>query len=367
MVKVKISGICKTFDGVRAVNNVSFKVKDGEFVSLLGPSGCGKTTLLRMIAGVEQPDAGEIYFGDVCVNDVSPKDRNIAMVYQSYALYPNMTAKENIGFNLKLRKVPKKERNEQTVEICKTVGILGLLNRKPSQMSGGEQQRVALARALVRKPCVFLMDEPLSNLDAKLRASMRLEIRRIHKEVNVSTIYVTHDQLEAQAMSERTLLLRKGEVQQIGTPEELYNKPRNMFTADFIGSPAMNLLDCSLTEAEDRLELDVGFTTLSVPRALEDILRNQSRGSELKLGIRPEDVSPSEGKDADTFRAEIAAVELIGSNKYVYLMTSDRGESPMIVMVVPAFLNLQVGKTEEIIFDINHIHVFDKKSGLAIL
>ncbi|RLE71312.1 MAG: glycerol-3-phosphate ABC transporter ATP-binding protein, partial [Thermoprotei archaeon] len=265
MVEVKLVDLCKYFGPVKAVDHLNLHIKDREFVALLGPSGCGKTTTLLMIAGIYKPTSGYIYFGDEIVNDVPPKDRNVGMVFQSYALYPHMTVFDNIAFPLKLKKVPKQEIEKKVKEVAEFLRIAELLDRKPSQLSGGQQQRVALARALAKEPQIFLMDEPLSNLDAKLRIMMRAELKRMQKELGITTIYVTHDQVEAMTMADRIAVLNLGRLQQYGTPDELYNKPSNVFVAGFIGSPPMNFIDGSLVETDDKLAIDIGPLKLPLP------------------------------------------------------------------------------------------------------
>lgn len=254
MAGVKLVNVWKQFGEVTAVKNMNLDIKDGEFMILLGPSGCGKTTTLRMISGLEEPTKGQIYIGDKLVADpekgvfVPPKDRDIAMVFQSYALYPHMTVYDNIAFPLKLRKVPKQEIDQRVREVAEMLGLTELLKRKPRELSGGQRQRVALGRAIVRKPQVFLMDEPLSNLDAKLRVKMRAELKKLQRQLGVTTIYVTHDQVEAMTMGDRIAVINAGELQQVGSPDEVYDKPANTFVAGFIGSPPMNSMDASITE-----------------------------------------------------------------------------------------------------------------------
>jgi len=257
MANVILKEILKKFGDVLAVNKISLEIKDQEFVVFVGPSGCGKTTTLRMIAGLEEVDGGEIYIGDVLVNDVPPKDRDIAMVFQNYALYPHMDVYNNMAFGLKLRKFPKNEIDQRVKEAAEILGIQELLQRKPKQLSGGQRQRVAVGRAIVRHPKVFLFDEPLSNLDAKLRVQMRAELSKLHDRLKTTMIYVTHDQIEAMTMGDRIVVMRDGLVQQVGSPLELYNKPVNKFVAGFIGTPSMNFLDVVLKKESDTLYLDV--------------------------------------------------------------------------------------------------------------
>ena len=266
MSKVKVVNLVKRFDKTIAVDGVSFDVRDGEFIILLGPSGCGKTTTLRCIAGLETPDEGEIYIDDRLVNDLPPKDRDIAMVFQSYALYPHMTVYGNLAFPLKMRKLPKDEIDKKVREVAKLLRIEELLDRKPRQLSGGQQQRVALGRALVRTPKVFLMDEPLSNLDAKLRVYMRAELKKLQRDLKITTIYVTHDQAEAMAMADRIAVMNKGKILQYSEPNHVYEKPANLFVAGFIGSPPMNFIKASIVEKDSRIILDAGFFQYELER-----------------------------------------------------------------------------------------------------
>jgi len=266
---VRVVGLRKVFDKKTvAVDGVSFEVKDGEFVILLGPSGCGKTTTLRCIAGLETPDEGEIYIGDRLVNDLPPKDRDIAMVFQSYALYPHMTVYDNLAFPLKMRKYPKDEIDKRVKEVARLLRIEDLLDRKPRQLSGGQQQRVALGRALVRNPQVWLMDEPLSNLDAKLRVYMRAELKKLQKDLGITTIYVTHDQAEAMAMGDRIAVMDKGKILQYDEPHVVYEKPANIFVAGFLGSPPMNFVDATIVERDSQIILDAGVFELPTSTGL---------------------------------------------------------------------------------------------------
>ena len=265
MASVTLKNVVKQFKSVTAVDNLSIEIQDREFAVLVGPSGCGKTTALRMIAGLESVSSGEIYIGDRLVNDVEPKDRDIAMVFQNYALYPHMNVRENLGFGLKMRKFPKEEIDQRVQEAADILGIHELLDRKPKQLSGGQRQRVAVGRAIVRKPKVFLFDEPLSNLDAKLRVAMRAEISKLHRRLGATIIYVTHDQVEAMTMASRIFIMNKGSLQQSGEPLEVYKHPANRFVAGFIGSPAMNFIDATLVREQDRYFIDAGAFKVRLP------------------------------------------------------------------------------------------------------
>lgn len=362
MATVRLRGIRKTFgEGVTAIAGLDLDIRDREFFSLLGPSGCGKTTLLRIIAGVETPDSGDIFIGDLRVNDLTPRERNIAMVFQNYALYPNMTVRDNIGFPLKLKGVSKIAREKKVLEIAKVVEISELLNRKPKQLSGGQQQRVALARALVREPNLFLLDEPLSNLDAKLRAAMRLDLKRIQSQLGVTTIFVTHDQVEAMTMSERiALLAEEGILKQVGSPHELYGKPSDRFVAEFIGTPAMNFLKCDVNEESGRIALDLGFCTLRVPGKIEEMLRGLVN-EEMELGVRPEDLSLKVMSRDGGAKGQVLVAEPTGAEQYVYLSVNNS----ILVIRAPSEARFQPKETWEIAFNMEKIHLFHK--GKAIL
>src|SRR5690242_18051008 len=287
MAAITFDDVTKIYgDGFRAVSDLNLDVRDGEFVVLVGPSGCGKTTALRMIAGLEEISDGQIRIGERVVNNLPPGARDVAMVFQNYALYPHMTVAENIGFALRMRKVPKAEARKRIAETARIIGLVDHLDRKPGQLSGGQRQRVAMGRAIVREPQVFLMDEPLSNLDAKLRVQMRAEISRIQRQLNVTTVYVTHDQVEAMTMGDRVAVLRRGVLQQFEPPQRLYEKPGNLFVASFIGSPAMNVLEAVVEKNGDGLLLRVGAATLPVPREADGL--GDYVGKRVALGLRPE-------------------------------------------------------------------------------
>ncbi|WP_042697494.1 ABC transporter ATP-binding protein, partial [Thermococcus sp. PK] len=332
MAGVKLVNVWKQFGEVTAVKNMNLDIKDGEFMILLGPSGCGKTTTLRMISGLEEPTKGQIYIGDKLVADpekgvfVPPKDRDIAMVFQSYALYPHMTVYDNIAFPLKLRKVPKQEIDQRVREVAEMLGLTELLKRKPRELSGGQRQRVALGRAIVRKPQVFLMDEPLSNLDAKLRVKMRAELKKLQRQLGVTTIYVTHDQVEAMTMGDRIAVINAGELQQVGSPDEVYDKPANTFVAGFIGSPPMNSMDASITE--DGFADFGEFKLKLLPEQVEALREANLIGKEVIFGIRPEDLYDAvfaqvKVPGENLVRAVVEIVENLGSERIVHLRVGD--------------------------------------------
>ena len=365
MSKVKVINLVKKFDKTVAVDGVSFDVKDGEFIVLLGPSGCGKTTTLRCIAGLETPDEGEIYIDDKMVNDLPPKDRDIAMVFQSYALYPHMTVYGNLAFPLKMRKLPKEEIDKKVKEVAKLLRIEELLDRKPKQLSGGQQQRVALGRALVRTPKVFLMDEPLSNLDAKLRVYMRAELKKLQRDLKITTIYVTHDQAEAMAMADRIAVMNKGKILQYSEPHHVYEKPANLFVAGFIGSPPMNFIKASIVEKDSRIILDAGFFQYELERELGEIVKREASGSEVVIGFRPEHMILSKERRADSvFQADVYVIEPMGSNIIVDLKAGEyllKAVTPPTVEIPPPGQKVWVG------FPLEKLHVFDAKTEKTLI
>jgi multiple sugar transport system ATP-binding protein len=314
MASVKFSGVTKSFGNVIAVDKLDLEIMDKEFLVLLGPSGCGKTTTMRMVAGLEDVTSGDIHIGTDRINDVLPKYRDVAMVFQSYALYPHLTVEDNIGYPLKIRKVPPGERKRQVVEVARRVELDGLLGRLPRELSGGQRQRVALARAIIRTPRVFLMDEPLSNLDAKLRVQMRAELKHLQHELQVTTIYVTHDQIEAMTLAHRVAVMNRGVIEQLGTPKEIYNDPRTLFVAGFIGSPPMNLVRGAVSDGVFTSTGGIrvgGLGRCNVPRAV--------------MGVRPEDVQVLAGKDGDAnVTAPIYSVELTGDSTLVSVRAGDQ-------------------------------------------
>ena len=324
MATVTFSSVGKVYgDGTRAVDNFDLQVADGEFVVFVGPSGCGKTTALRMVAGLEEISEGEIRIGDRVVNDLEPRERDVAMVFQNYALYPHMSVYDNISFGLRMQKVKKGKIHERVTEISRVLGLDELLQRKPRQLSGGQRQRVAMGRAIVRDPSVFLMDEPLSNLDARLRVQMRAEIARIQRELNATTIYVTHDQVEAMTMGDRVAVLRKGVLQQTDDPQVLYDRPMNLFVASFIGSPSMNLLQASLEGRNGSLVARIGPQELAVPAEVAAARPGLAayEGKTVGIGIRPEHVEDASiGPDrAPRLRAKVLVMEALGSERLAHL------------------------------------------------
>lgn len=363
LAKVVLEKITKSFGEVLAVNELSIQVEDKEFLVLLGPSGCGKTTALRCISGLETPDAGNVYIGDRRVNDLAPKDRDIAMVFQTYALYPHMTVYDNIAFPLKMRKIAKEEIDVKVKKAADLLRIPHLLKRKPRQLSGGEQQRVALGRSIVREPKVFLMDEPLSNLDAKLRLYMRAELKRLQKELGTTTVYVTHDQAEAMTMADRIAVMSHGVLLQLATPEAIYKSPSTSFVAGFLGSPPMNFMDCSFVEKDGDAMLDAGVFTLSVPE-FADIIRQKSGSTELKLGLRPEDIVVESARTrTDAVEAEVYVVEPLGSEIILDLKVGQTLlKARSFADTTPSF-----GDKVWLTFKKNKMHIFDTKSEKAIV
>ncbi|NLJ50459.1 MAG: sn-glycerol-3-phosphate ABC transporter ATP-binding protein UgpC [Candidatus Atribacteria bacterium] len=367
MANVILKDIVKKFGDVLAVNKITLEIKDQEFVVLVGPSGCGKTTTLRMIAGLEEIDSGEIYIGDALVNDVPPKDRDIAMVFQNYALYPHMDVYNNMAFGLKLRKFPKSDIDQRVKEAAEILGIQELLQRKPKQLSGGQRQRVAVGRAIVRHPKVFLFDEPLSNLDAKLRVQMRAELSKLHDRLKTTMIYVTHDQTEAMTMGDRIVVMRDGLVQQVGSPLELYNKPVNKFVAGFIGTPSMNFLDVVLKKEGDDLYLDGQSFKLIVPAEFKEKLHPYVN-QELTFGIRPQDLFDSEvSKDAalpgSVINTTVDVVEPLGSEQIIYLTTGPH----TLVAVLNMQTRTSVGNDLKVAVDTSKMHLFSSDTEIAII
>ncbi len=362
MTEVRLVKVSKYFGETKAVDNVDLLIKHGEFIVLLGPSGCGKTTTLRLIAGLEKPTSGQIWFDNELVNDLEPKDRRIAMVFQDYALYPHMTVFDNMALNLRVRKLPEGEIQKRVSETAELLGIKHLLKRKPAQLSGGEQQRVALGRAIVREPSVFLMDEPLSNLDAALRARMRGELKKLHERLRTTTVYVTHDQVEAMVMANRIAVMKDGRVQQVGTPQEIYSKPANRFVAEFVGSPKMNILEATLDEKRGNV-LDAGAFEISIPQNIATILKSGSSSPEFLIGIRPEDVRLSPTAEKGFVESTVYLVENIGNLAYVTLQVGNA----LVVSQVPPTVNLNVGDKVFFQLDSERIHVFDKKTESLLI
>jgi multiple sugar transport system ATP-binding protein len=365
MASVTYKGVEKRFGDVHVIHDMNVEIADKEFVVFVGPSGCGKSTLLRLLAGLEEISEGQIMIGDRVVNDVPPKDRDIAMVFQSYALYPHMSVFDNMAFGLRLRKTPDSEINARVQEAADILGLANLLDRKPKQLSGGQRQRVAVGRAIVREPAVFLMDEPLSNLDAKLRVTARAEISKLHKRLGTTFIYVTHDQVEAMTMGDRILVVKDGWLQQIDSPRTLYEEPRNVFVGGFIGSPSMNFFDATLVGEEGKLWIDAGSFRVPVP---EDRKRLYSdyEGKEVVFGLRPEHIhapqyTPPHIIGAD-IEAKVEVVELLGHELHLYLEASGLS----FVATVDTRMAPQVGQEVSLVADMDRMHLFDKNTELAI-
>ena len=367
MASVTLDRLTKRFGQIVAVNNVTLEVRDREFLVLVGPSGCGKSTTLRLIAGLEEVTDGNVFIGERLVNDVAPKDRDIAMVFQSYALYPHMSVYDNLAFGLKLRRTPKREIDRRVQDAAELLGIGQLLTRKPKQLSGGQRQRVALGRAIVREPKVFLMDEPLSNLDAKLRVSMRAELIKLHQRLQTTMIYVTHDQTEAMTMGTRIAVLRDGLLQQLDTPQQVYDHPSNMFVAGFIGSPSMNFVEARLTGDPDDIWVDAGSFKVQVPEQHRKVLVPHL-DKEVFFGVRPEDLfdpkySPPDITENSTIKSQVDVTELLGSLIYLYLLVGDQ----QLVAVVDPRTEFKTGDDVMMMMDMHKMHIFDRHSQEAYL
>jgi multiple sugar transport system ATP-binding protein len=384
MAQIQFSHVTKLYGDTPAVRDLNLEVGEGEFVVLVGPSGCGKTTALRMVAGLEEITDGEIRIGDSVVNDLPPRDRDIAMVFQNYALYPHKTVFENLAFGLRMRKVPKDEQRRRVEEIAQKLGLADLLSRRPSQLSGGQRQRVAMGRAIVREPKAFLMDEPLSNLDAKLRVQMRAEIARIQKALAVTTLYVTHDQVEAMTMGDRVAVMRDGVLQQVDAPQRLYDAPANLFVASFVGSPPMNLFEA--TVEVDGSQLVFGETRLDLGGRT---LREQN-GRRIVVGIRPEEVREASGWDGARIRGRVLLVEALGAEQLVHIEVAakpleradlvdaaaqppgpslgveDLERSVTLLGRFDRHLLLSPGEAVEVALDPRLLHFFDLETGLAL-
>jgi len=390
---VQLVHLSKVYDnGVVAVNDLNLEIGEGEFVVLVGPSGCGKTTALRMVAGLEEISDGEIRIGGKVVNDLPPRERDIAMVFQNYALYPHKTVYENLAFGLRMRKVPKDEQKRRVEEIARVLGLADMLKRRPAQLSGGQRQRVAMGRAIVREPKAFLMDEPLSNLDAKLRVQMRAEIARIQQALRVTTVYVTHDQVEAMTMGHRVAVMRDGVLQQVDTPQHLYDAPMNLFVASFVGSPPMNLFEATIVQENGRISCRVGQVELELP---SDVVAQRPalaeyEGRSVAIGIRPEDVREAAGWDGARLRGRILLVESLGSEQLVHIEiaatplersdlidTAAQPPGPSLgvedleraVTLLGRFdrhLLLVPGGAVEVAIDPRLLHFFDLETGVAI-
>lgn len=362
MASVTYQNVYKQFGDVTALDDFDVEIKDKEFLVLVGPSGCGKTTALRCLAGLEEVTEGKVLIGDQVVNDVAPKDRDIAMVFQSYALYPHMSVYDNMAFGLKLSKVPKDQIQEKVQSAAEILGIQELLKRKPRELSGGQRQRVAVGRAIVREPKVFLFDEPLSNLDAKLRVQTRAEISKLHQRLQTTFIYVTHDQTEAMTMATRIAVLNKGVIQQIDTPQQLYDYPANLFVAGFIGSPSMNFFDGVIIREDENLYVDLGSFKVKIPHGRMNTyleLINQ----EVIFGIRPEDIHNPDfaplSINAETLEAIVDVTELMGNEVILYLVNGDHN---FLARVDPR-THVKMGEKIKVTFNLDNMHIFDRKSN----
>lgn len=369
MASVNLKNIYKRYDGgVTAVSDFNLEIDDKEFIILVGPSGCGKSTTLRMIAGLEEISDGELYIGDKLMNDIAPKDRDIAMVFQNYALYPHMSVFDNMAFGLKLRKMPKDEIKKRVTEAAKVLDIEHLLDRKPKALSGGQRQRVALGRAMVREPRVFLLDEPLSNLDAKLRVQMRTEISKLHHKLQTTFIYVTHDQTEAMTMGTRIVVMKDGFIQQVDSPSSLYERPNNLFVAGFIGSPQMNFIDSKVEKRGNEYHLIFGKHDIKLPEGKAKKLEGSDYvGKTVIMGIRPEGIHDEavylESMPESIVEAHVEVTEMLGAETYLYLTIEGRS---MTARVNPR-TKAKPGDIIKVALDTNKIHLFDKETEKTIL
>ena len=368
MASLSLTNVCKVYpNGFEAVKDFNLEVEDQEFIIFVGPSGCGKSTTLRMIAGLEEISSGELKIDGRVVNDVEPKDRDIAMVFQNYALYPHMTVFDNMAFGLKLRKVPKDEIKKKVEEAAKILDLEKLLDRKPKALSGGQRQRVAMGRAIVRNPKVFLMDEPLSNLDAKLRVQMRSEIASLHNRLKATIIYVTHDQTEAMTLGTRIVVLKDGVIMQVDSPQKLYNEPNNLFVAGFIGSPQMNFIDAVCKVEGERVTLNFEKTSVVLPPAkAKKLIDGGYNGKTVVMGIRPEDIGDSQieieaHKDA-VFETDVTGYELLGSEVLLYFNVAGTAMTAKVDSSTPC----RYGDDVTVAFDINKGHIFDKETEQVI-
>ena len=368
MASLSLRNIKKVYgQGVTAVQDFNLEIADKEFIIFVGPSGCGKSTTLRMVAGLEEITEGELYIGDRLVNDVEPKDRDIAMVFQNYALYPHMTVFDNMAFGLKLRKTPKAEIQKRVTEAARILDIEHLLDRKPKALSGGQRQRVAMGRAIVREPKVFLMDEPLSNLDAKLRVQMRLEISKLHQRLQTTIIYVTHDQVEAMTLGTRIVVMKDGIVQQVDTPANLYERPQNLFVAGFIGSPQMNFIDCKVVKNGNGVDLVFKQNKISLPEAkAKKLVDGGYVGKEVVMGVRPQDIHDSqifiESSPKSIVKADVNVTEMLGSETFLYVVVDGYDMTAR----VDARSKAKPGDKVELAIDLNRIHVFCKETEKTI-
>lgn len=369
MARVLIKDASKKYGEVLAVKDMNLEIKDKEFMVLVGPSGCGKSTTLRMVAGLEVITSGEIYIGDRLINDVPPKDRKVAMVFQEYALYPHMTAYDNIAFGLRIRHEPRKEIDKNVRRVAQMMELSELLERKPALLSGGERQRVALCRAIVRNPDVFLFDEPLSNLDAKLRTQARNDLIKLHRRLGVTSIYVTHDQTEAMTMGDRLAILSQGIIQQVGTPAELYDNPRNRHVAGFIGSPAMNFIDSKLIKKNRKVWVDGKGFMLRVPDNYSSLIESYVN-KDVLFGIRPEDVSLEQTppfNEENTISAVVEMVEPLGTETVVHFNSPSPGNHAFTVLTGREGIRLRRGENLKVTFDPNKMHFFEKDTEKTIM
>jgi multiple sugar transport system ATP-binding protein len=367
MAQVQYENVTKRFGNVVAVSDLSIDIPDKEFLVFVGPSGCGKTTSLRLLAGLEELSEGNIYIGDNLVNDVAPKDRDIAMVFQSYALYPHMSVYDNMAFGLRLRKTPKAEIDTRVKEAANDLGIGELLDRKPKQLSGGQRQRVAVGRAIVRNPAVFLMDEPLSNLDAKLRVDARAMLSRLHQRLETTFIYVTHDQVEAMTMGSRIAVLRDGILQQVAPPQVLYDTPANIFVAGFIGSPSMNFFDATLVGDANEMYVQSDTFKLKVPEENAKVYAEKGvAGSEIVFGIRPNDIFDPQFEAPNIFgqpvKCSVDVTEMMGNEIFLYLLT---GNKEFRARVDPRS-QMRVGQDVQVTFNMDHMQIFDRQTEMAV-
>jgi multiple sugar transport system ATP-binding protein len=362
MSEVVLKHIQKTYpNGYQAVKDFNLSIADKEFIIFVGPSGCGKSTTLRMVAGLEDITGGELTIDGKVVNDKEPKDRDIAMVFQNYALYPHMTVKQNLEYPLKIAKLPKDEIEKRVMEAANTLGLVPLLDRKPAAMSGGQRQRVAMGRAIVRNPKVLLMDEPLSNLDAKLRGQMRVEISKLHKKLGSTIIYVTHDQTEAMTLGDRIVVMSDGDVQQIDTPKVLYDNPANKFVAGFIGAPQMNFIDCKLALKNGKNVLEFGNNTIALNEENVKLIENAgyNLGDTICAGIRPENIFVANSDSADNISGTVDVYEMLGSTSNLYITVNGQ----QLVATMGPEVHANVGDAINIGFDASKLHLFDNESG----
>ena len=366
MADVTLRKVVKRYDEVEAVRGIDLDIADHEFVVLVGPSGCGKSTTLRMIAGLEDITDGDIMIGGDVVNDVPPKDRDIAMVFQNYALYPHMTVAENMSFGLRLKRYPKAEIKTRVDEAARMLDIVELVDRKPKQLSGGQRQRVAMGRAIVRNPKVFLFDEPLSNLDAKLRVQMRIEIKKVHQKVRTTTVYVTHDQVEAMTLADRVVVMNNGRIEQIGTPNELYHNPATRFVAGFIGSPAMNFMTCRLEDVGGKMHIRLtDRIAFPLPPARAERYKTISRTDKLLLGIRPEHITeakPHTEPGVEPFDVTLDVIEPMGMETMIYFIM----EGAEICGRVSPNADARAGAPMRLAIDLNNMHLLNEATGAVI-